>query len=136
MPNQRLRLARFSFGMLLSLALTACMSARPPLGLPDARVITFDGDAAHGPDCRSIAIPSRLGDPDLLAHPTIPFGCATYANLAAQLARPADIVEPSAYAGADGGAAARSVARYDNPPTSKSESKDAAPATSSVGVSQ
>jgi pilus assembly protein CpaD len=132
MFNQSLRLARYPLGLLLSVALIGCMSARPPLGLPDARVVTFDGENAHGPDCRSLALPSTLRDPDLLGHPSIPFGCANYSNLAAQLARPSDIAQPAPYAGADGSVAARSVQRYDNPPAPQSKSQDNAPATSSV----
>ncbi|WP_063744716.1 CpaD family pilus assembly lipoprotein [Paraburkholderia oxyphila] len=132
MFNQSLRITRFSLGLLLSLTLGACMSERPPPGLPDARVVTFDGVQAHGPDCASIALPSHLGDPDRLAHPAIPFGCANYTNLAAQLARPADIAQPTPYAGADGTAAARSVQRYDNPPPPRAESQDSSPATSNI----
>jgi hypothetical protein len=134
MSHQSLRLARFSLGLLLSLALGACMSARPPLGLPDASVDTFDGVAAHGPDCRSIALPSTMRDPDMLPHPAIPFGCANYANLAAQLARPADIAQPLPYAGADGTAAERAVQRYDNPPVSHDPSQNSSSTTD--GISQ
>lgn len=128
-----LRVARFPLALLLSAALTACMSERPPLGLPDASLMRFDGQGAHGPDCTQIGLASHLGDPDRLEHPTIPFGCATYTNLAAQLARPADAAQPTPYAGADGTAAARSVQRYDNPPASHEQSQDNAPATTNIG---
>lgn len=110
--------ARLPVGLLLCAALSACMSERPPLGLPNASVMTFDGIEAHGPDCASIAIPSHLRDPDLIEHPSIPFGCANYTNLAAQLARPADAVAPRPYAGADGTAAVRGIQLYENPPSS------------------
>lgn len=133
MPDQSLRFARLLLGALPCLALAACMSARPPLGLPDARVVGFDGTSARAPDCRAMALPSTLRDPDLLVHPEIPFGCANYTNLAAQLARPADIAAPKPYAGADGGVAERSVQHYDNPPQHQGKSQDSAPATSSVG---
>jgi pilus assembly protein CpaD len=124
MFNQSLRIVRVSSALLLSLALGACMSARPPLGLPDASVVSFNGEQAVPPDCRSIAIPSHLRDPDMLTQPSIPFGCATYSNLAAQLARPADIASPLPFAGADGVAAERSVQRYDNPPAQHGQSQD------------
>lgn len=110
--------ARLSVGVLLCAALSACMSERPPLDLPNASVITFDGIQAHGPDCASIAIPSHLRDPDLMEHPSIPFGCANYTNLAVQLARPADAVAPRPYAGADGTAAVRGMQIYQAPPAS------------------
>lgn len=137
MFNQSLRIARVSSALLLSLALGACMSARPPLGLPDARVVSFDGEQAVPPDCRSIAIPSHLRDPDMTRQPAIPFGCATYSNLAAQLARPADAVSPLPFAGADGVAAARSVQRYNNPPAQHGQSQDGSSASTPItGINQ
>jgi len=133
MSNLSLRIARFSLGLVLSVALSACMSERPPYGLHDASVVTFDGVDAHGPDCRALALPSTLRDPDMLPHPEIPFGCATYANLAAQLARPADAIQPTPYGGADGTAAARAVQRYNNPP-SQSTSSQSTSSTSSQSI--
>ncbi|PLZ03499.1 hypothetical protein CY652_06110 [Burkholderia sp. WAC0059] len=104
-------------GLLLCLGLSGCLSQDPPLNLPDARVISFDGNAAVPPDCTQIAEPSHLGDPDRLPHPTIPFGCATYANLAAELARPEDAVSPKPYAGeraADAALGASAVRALEN----------------------
>jgi type IV pilus biogenesis protein CpaD/CtpE len=45
--------------------------------------------------------------------PGVAFGCATYSNLAAMLARPADLVAPVPYAGADASLAASAVRRYE-----------------------
>jgi hypothetical protein len=51
---------RLPLMLLLGAALAGCMSERPPLNLPNASVVTFDGVEAHGPDCTSIAIPSHV----------------------------------------------------------------------------
>jgi pilus assembly protein CpaD len=126
---------RLPLMLLLGAALAGCMSERPPLNLPNASVVTFDGVEAHGPDCASIAIPSHLRDPDLLEHPTIPFGCANYTNLAAQLARPADATSPRPYTGSDGVTAARAIERYENPPSSQAPSQGATPGTTPAPAS-
>ncbi|HEV3423035.1 MAG TPA: CpaD family pilus assembly lipoprotein [Paraburkholderia sp.] len=97
---------------LLPLALAACMSAHPPLGLPDASVIGFDGRQAISPDCAALDQPSTLVDAGS-GRPGMPFGCATYTNLAVMLARPADLAEPLPYAGADAAMAASAVRRFD-----------------------
>ncbi|MEX3931212.1 CpaD family pilus assembly lipoprotein [Paraburkholderia phymatum] len=94
------------------LALSACMSATPPIGLPDASVIGFDGYKALAPDCATLAQPSHLIDAGF-GRPGVAFGCATYTNLAVMLARPADLVEPLPYAGADATTAASAVRRFD-----------------------
>lgn len=123
--------ARLPLALVLCAALGACMSQRPPLGLPNAQSMQFDGTHALGPNCASLALPSTIGDPDLTEHPSIPFGCATYSNLAAQLARPSDVVQPAPYAGGDGGVAGRAVQRYQNP--APVHTTDAAPSTTNVG---
>jgi pilus assembly protein CpaD len=97
---------------LLPLALAACMSAHPPLGLPDASVIGFDGREAIAPDCAALVQPSHLVDAGF-GRPGAAFGCATYTNLAAMLARPADLAEPLPYAGADAAIGASAVRRFD-----------------------
>jgi pilus assembly protein CpaD len=97
---------------LLPLALTACMSAHPPLGLPDGSVIGFDGREAIAPDCALLNQPTTLVDAGSV-RPGMAFGCATYTNLAAMLARPADLVQPVPYAGADAAMAANAVRRFE-----------------------
>ncbi|UXU90662.1 CpaD family pilus assembly lipoprotein [Burkholderia sp. S-53] len=96
---------------LLPLALAGCMSAPPPLNLPDARSIGFDGVHAVQPDCAKLMQPSHLVDAGF-GRPGVPFGCATYTNLAAMLARPQDLVAPVPYGGADAEVAAGAVRRY------------------------
>lgn len=126
------RLARVGAALALVAGLAACMSDRPPLGLPDARVVTFDGRDALPPDCRALGLPSGLRDPDLHEHPVIPFGCATYSNLAAQLARPADAVSPENYAGPDGGLAARAVQRFESRKSETGSDADTASKTTTT----
>ncbi|GAU04809.1 lipoprotein [Burkholderia stabilis] len=87
------------------------MSAQPPLNLPDARSIGFDGVQAVPPDCAKLMQPSHLVDAGF-GRPGVPFGCATYTNLAAMLARPQDLVAPVPYGGADAEVAAGAVRRY------------------------
>ncbi|QVN22209.1 CpaD family pilus assembly lipoprotein [Burkholderia pyrrocinia] len=96
---------------LLPLALAGCMSAPPPLNLPDARSIGFDGVQAVPPDCAKLMQPSHLVDAGF-GRPGVPFGCATYTNLATMLARPQDLVAPVPYGGADAEVAAGAVRRY------------------------
>ncbi|RXV69493.1 hypothetical protein D1006_31120 [Burkholderia stabilis] len=96
---------------LLPLALAGCMSAPPPLSLPDARSIGFDGVQAVPPDCAKLMQPSHLVDAGF-GRPGVPFGCATYTNLATMLARPQDLVAPVPYGGADAEVAAGAVRRY------------------------
>jgi hypothetical protein len=95
--------------------LGGCMSTQPPLGMPDASVIGYDahgGGRAMPPQCRELDQPSYLTDAGT-SRPGVAFGCATYGNLAAMLARPADLVDPLPYAGADASRAADAVRRYE-----------------------
>ncbi|MGU7771993.1 CpaD family pilus assembly lipoprotein [Burkholderia sp. MR1-5-21] len=96
---------------LLPLVLAGCLSAPPPLNLPDASVIGFDGARALPPDCAKLMQPSHLVDAGF-GRAGVPFGCATYTNLATMLARPEDLVAPVPYAGADADVAASAVRRY------------------------
>ncbi|KAG8155445.1 CpaD family pilus assembly lipoprotein [Burkholderia catarinensis] len=102
---------RPSVAALLSLSLAGCLSAPPPVSLPDARAIGFDGAHAVPPDCATLMQPSHLVDAGF-GRPGVPFGCATYTNLAAMLARPEDLVAPVPYGGANAEAAAGAVRRY------------------------
>ncbi|CAN7490163.1 CpaD family pilus assembly protein [Trinickia sp. LjRoot230] len=110
--------ARVALALSLTAALTGiagCMSAHPPLGMPDPSVIGFtpgDGGHAVAPTCDALAQPSHMVDAGR-GRPNVAFGCATYSNLAAMLARPADLVAPEPYAGADAALGASAVRRYD-----------------------
>ncbi|MFT0172227.1 CpaD family pilus assembly lipoprotein [Paraburkholderia mimosarum] len=112
MPEVREMRPRLIVIGLLPLALAACMSAHPPLGLPDASVIGFDGHEAIPPDCAALDQPATLIDAGH-ARPGMAFGCATYTNLAAMLARPADLVQPQPYAGAEASMASSAVRRFE-----------------------
>jgi pilus assembly protein CpaD len=93
-------------------ALSGCMSTPPPLGMPDASVVGFDGTHAVPPDCAKLQQPSHMSDAGF-ERPGVAFGCATYTNLATMLARPADLVQPIPYAGADAALGASAARRYD-----------------------
>lgn len=82
--------------------------------MPDNRVIRVEQGAqgwqASPPDC-DLLYPARRR----LAHddrPQVAFGCATYTNLAASVARPQDLVQPKEYAGPQTDAATLAVQRY------------------------
>ena len=95
--------------------LTSCMSAQPPLDMPDASVIRVtpgNHEQAAPPTCESLNQPSGMLDAGF-ARPGVAFGCATYTNLAAMLARPDDLIAPHPYAGADAPLAASAVRRYE-----------------------
>ncbi len=97
-----------------AIGLGGCMSAHPPLGMPDASAIGYDarGGRVVPPACAQLDQPSHMIDAGA-GRPGVAFGCATYTNLAAMLARPADLVAPLPYAGADAGYAASAVRRFD-----------------------
>lgn len=83
--------------------LTSCMSAQPPLDMPGASVIRVtpgNHEQAAPPTCESLNQPSGMRDAGF-ARPGVAFGCATYTNLTAMLARPDDLIAPHPYAGAD-----------------------------------
>ena len=97
-----------------SVGLTSCMSA--PLGMPDASVIGYvpgeNGGHAVPPSCEALSQEAPMRDAGM-QRPSVAFGCATYSNLAAMVARPADFVSPRPYAGADAPLAASAVRRYE-----------------------
>jgi pilus assembly protein CpaD len=86
--------------------------AQPPMDMPDSSVIGYDGHRVVPPDCASLARPSVLTDAGK-HRPDMQWGCATYTNLAAQLAQPKDIVAPGKLGPADGAVVAGSVRRYE-----------------------
>ncbi|MBU6489169.1 MAG: hypothetical protein KGQ57_15310 [Burkholderiales bacterium] len=96
-------------------SLTACMSEHPPLGMPNDSVIGFsseNGGRAIAPQCDQLNQPSHMLDAGR-GRPGVAFGCATYSNLAAMLVRPADLVAPFPYAGADAALGASAVRAYE-----------------------
>ncbi|MGV2291776.1 CpaD family pilus assembly lipoprotein [Trinickia sp. YCB016] len=121
---------------LASLALSGCLSAPPPLNLPDASVIGYQNGRAVPPDCAKLNEPSHMVDAGTRM-PSVAFGCATYSNLAVMIARPEDVVAPLPYAGADAATAASAVRRYQEDrikqsttPTATTTTTPAAPTTS------
>jgi pilus assembly protein CpaD len=92
-------------------ALSGC--AKPPRDLPDQSTIGFDGHGALPPDCASLARPSVLTDAGW-HRPDMEWGCATYTNLAAQIANPKDLDTPQKLGPADAAVAASAVHRYQN----------------------
>jgi hypothetical protein len=112
--------ARFSLfaavsAAVASVGLTSCMSAHPPLGMPDVSVIDVtpaNGGQALPPDCAQLVQRSGMRDAGF-RRPGVAFGCATYTNLAAMVTRPEDFVAPRPYAGADAPLAASAVRRYE-----------------------
>jgi pilus assembly protein CpaD len=86
--------------------------AQPPRSMPDQSVLGFDGHAATLPDCAALARPSVLSDAGM-HRPDMEWGCATYTNLAVQVAHPKDLVSPEKLGPADGGVAADGVRRYE-----------------------
>jgi len=136
--NVRLTFMATLFAAAASAGLGACMSAQPPLDLPDPSVIGVvpgHGGRALAPACAALDQPSNLRDAGS-ARPGMEFGCATYSNLAAMLVRPDDLVAPRPYAGADAPLAASAVRRYEEERTrplrdSNATSSPAAPSSSS-----
>ncbi|MFD1561877.1 CpaD family pilus assembly lipoprotein [Paraburkholderia silviterrae] len=132
----RLSLIATIFAGMASAGLTSCMSAQPPIGMPDPSVIGFtpgDGGRTTPPACESMTQRSGMRDAGF-ARPGVAFGCATYSNLAAMLARPTDLVAPVPYAGADAPLAASAVRRYDEGraiPLSSDSSSSSSSSTSS-----
>ena len=99
-----------------SIAVAACTLlggcfTKPSIGMPDAATLSYDGHSVIGPDCDELERKSLVTNTGF-RRPSIAFGCATYSNLAAQIARPADIVSPQPMGPADGAVAAAAVRRY------------------------
>jgi pilus assembly protein CpaD len=105
-----LRILSLMLACAAAFSLSGCF--KPPRSMPDESVIGFDGKAAVPPDCASLARPSELTDAGV-RRPDMEWGCATYTNLAAQLARPEDLVRPRTLGPADAAVAASAVHRYE-----------------------
>lgn len=101
----------------LVLALAGCAFPRRDVsGLPGPEVIQVtqvpgSGLRAVPPDCAALAQPSLYSTLWDRRSP-IAFGCATYTNLANQVARPKDLVQPEPYAGQSADTAGAAVKRY------------------------
>jgi NAD(P)-dependent dehydrogenase (short-subunit alcohol dehydrogenase family) len=80
------------------------------------KIINMSSQAGGGhaipPECSQLNQPSHMIDAGR-GRPGIAFGCATYSNLAEMLARPADLVAPVPYAGADAALGASAVRAYE-----------------------
>lgn len=96
----------------VAFAVSATGCFKPPRTMPEASVIGFDGTTAVPPDCASLTRSSLLTDGGF-RRPGMQWGCATYTNLAAQVARPEDIVNPRTLGPADAAVAASAVHRYE-----------------------
>jgi hypothetical protein len=104
--------ARFlTLFMLAAVAVSAAGCFKPPRNMPNETVIGWDGKSATPPDCQDLARSSLLTDAGI-RRPSMQWGCATYTNLAAQLARPEDIVHPQTLGPADAAVAASAAHRY------------------------
>ncbi|QSN63004.1 CpaD family pilus assembly lipoprotein [Caballeronia sp. M1242] len=106
-----LRLISLLAACAFAVPLAGCI--KPPASMPDARVIGYDGHNAVPPDCEQLQRASLLTDAGV-RRPAMQWGCATYTNLAAQLARPEDAVHPQTLGPADAAVAASAVNRYEN----------------------
>ncbi|TCF96615.1 hypothetical protein BZM26_36655 [Paraburkholderia strydomiana] len=92
------------------ITLTGCF--KPPVSMPDERIIGYDGEHLTPPDCSKLEQPSLLSDAGV-RRPSMAWGCATYTNLAAQIANPRDLVAPQSLGPADAAVAASAVRRYE-----------------------
>lgn len=100
----------------ICLALSACAFPRKDFSsVPDPSVITVQqvgsGYQAIAPDCARLLQPSQYNKADNLRM-SIAFGCATYTNLAEQIAQPRDLVAPAPYRGQSAEAASGAATRY------------------------
>jgi hypothetical protein len=102
----------FTFGLLCVTAFALCGCFKPPVSMPDERIIGYDGKRLTPPDCDRLAQPSLLLDAGV-PRPSMAWGCATYTNLAAQIANPQDFVSPQTLGPADAAVAASAVRRYE-----------------------
>jgi type IV pilus biogenesis protein CpaD/CtpE len=99
-----------------SLLLAGCFPAKDYTSVPDVNSITVRRDAygnyvAIPPDCEKLLQPDLFNATHNL-RPDIAFGCATYTNMAAQIANPKDLVAPKRYEGQHADTASTAVTRY------------------------
>lgn len=91
------------------LGIGGCFPA--PRTMPDASFIRGDANGAYPPDCERLKRKSLLTDAGLM-RPSMEWGCATYSNLAAQVANPKDLFDPEPLGPTDANVAASAVRRY------------------------
>jgi pilus biogenesis lipoprotein CpaD len=106
-------------------ALGGCIKST--FDMPDVRSIGYDGAQLVAPDCGALSEPSHMLDAGA-RRPAVTWGCATYTNLAAQIANPRDLVDPQPIGPADAAVAASAVNRYENgrvTPLDKKTTRDA-----------
>lgn len=102
----------FTIALLFAFAFGLGGCFKPPVSMPDERVIGYDGKRLTPPDCRHLEQRSLLSDAGV-PRPSMEWGCATYTNLAAQIADPQDFVAPKSLGPADAAVAASAVRRYE-----------------------
>ena len=107
MNRPRLFLLCLSIATMCTLA--GCFPATRTM--PDASFIRGDDQGAEPPDCDKLVAPSGLSDAGI-PRPTMAWGCATYSNLAAQVANPKDLFNPDPLGPTDANVAASAVRRY------------------------
>ena len=115
-PDRHRLLPALTLGLSLTSLLAGCsFPNRDYSSMPDPGIIrvvqTEDGPRAVAPDCLPMLQPSHLNKYDE-PRPAIAFGCATYGNLAGQLARPEDLVQPRGWGGPSATTSAAAVERY------------------------
>lgn len=107
----RFRARTLAVTVLCGIAASTSGCFKPPMGMPDASVIGYDGTRTTAPDCAALSRASLLTDAGM-RRPSMQWGCATYTNLAAQIAHPKDAVAPESIGPADAAVAASAVHRY------------------------
>jgi pilus assembly protein CpaD len=105
------RILHVTLACLLFAGLAGCFKS--PIDMPHQSVITSDGNTLTPPDCSDLQSPSELTDAGL-RRPSVAWGCATYTNLAAQIAHPEHFNHPVELGPADAAMAASAVHRYEN----------------------
>lgn len=104
------RFLTFVLACAVGVGLSGCF--KPPRDMPDASILKYDGHSVVPPDCASLSRPAVLTDAGW-HRPSMEWGCATYTNLAAQIAHPQDVVAPQAPGPANAAVAASAVHRYE-----------------------
>lgn len=117
--NQPLPTAEGFRASLAALGIPADLTALDSRPAPGAQpVLVFYHITATAPDCDTLVTHNEAVTPtpmlDFDKRPSVAFGCATYSNLAASVANPADLAEGRGYAGSDGTSQSQAVERYNS----------------------
>ena len=109
------RFVRYTSAATLAVLAGCAFPRKDFSGMPGPEVIRVTqegtGYQVQRPDCDKLLQPSQHNKADDLRM-SVAFGCATYSNLADQIARPQDLVAPKAYAGQSPDTAGAAVERY------------------------